>query len=306
MLGAMVNSMVMGLNHIIIRKTGKTMTYVSMDGQKDPYDNRKYKAPKGWTNREIQLTHSKAYMLVGDENSHKKAVYHLHGGGYMGVMSENDYGISLKYASYFKGADTFDLDYRVAPKYRYPAALEDAVEGYRYLITNGYEPGRIMVTGDSAGGGLALAMCLYLRDHGEPMPLMLCLASPWADLTATGKSYRTNIKSDAIFGSIREEDAPQYPVPVDYAGDSDKTDPYISPVFGEYEGMPPMLIQASADELLLSDSIQTVERAKAAGVDAECITYPKMLHTFYVLLKNCKEGKQAWARVEEFIRRYDA
>ena len=158
------------------------------------------------------------------------------------------------------------------------------------------------MTGDSAGGGLALALTLYLRDHDMALPMALCLASPWADLTATGESYRTKILTDAIFGSIREDQAPRYPVPIVYAGDHDLTDPYLSPVFGEYYDMPPILLQAGDTELLLSDSVQVAEKMKAAGRDVHCVIHHGMMHTFYVLLPSSSEGKKAWAEVKTFLQ----
>ena len=171
------------------------------------------------------------------------------------------------------------------------------------MLAHGYAGSGILVDGDSAGGGLALAMTLYMRDHGIELPRMLCLASPWTDLSASGESYGRNIFNDAIFGSLKKEDAPKYPVPILYAGKADLTDPYLSPAYGSYEGMPAMLIQTGDTELLLSDSTVVAEKAKQAGVDAECIVYKGMIHTFYVLLPSCKEGMEAWDNIRKFINR---
>lgn len=292
-------------NHICIRLTGQTMTYLTTGEQAEIYDFENYEIPKGYTGTHVRFENCDAYQMSKKEGGdHSKAIYHLHGGGYIGGISENDMKTALKYSQLFDDADTFSLQYRTAPENLYPCALEDAVEGYEWLLSKGYKGEDILVCGDSAGGGLALAMTLYLRDHDKELPQMLCLASPWADFTATGNSYKENILTDAIFGSLNTEDAVQYPVPITYAGGGDLTNPYISPVFGDYTDMPPMLIQAGDTELLLSDSQQVADKAKKAGVDAECVVYEGMMHTFYVLLPDCREGKEAWNRIAEFISKY--
>ena len=305
-MGNAVNNGVKLGNHICIHLTGKTMTYLSTQEQADTYDFNSYEVPNGYKGTSVELTNCDAYQLMKKKDgNHSKAVYHLHGGGYIGGISENDLNTALQYSRLFHNADTFSLQYRTAPENLYPCALEDAVEGYKWLLAKGYKGEDILVCGDSAGGGLALAMTLYLRDYEIELPKMLCLASPWADFTATGESYKDNILSDAIFGSLNAENAPRYPVPITYAGSENLTNPYISPVFGDYTDMPPMLIQVGKTELLLSDSLQVVEKAKKAGLDAECVVYEGMIHTFYVLLPECQEGEEAWNRIAEFIQKTD-
>lgn len=303
--GDLFNKGVRSINHIYARMNGSAIFHDTMlNGQREPYVFESWKAPDGYQNRKISLNNSSGYFLTKNDGNHEKVIYQLHGGGYVGVFNSIYNDRALQYSACYDDADVFSLDYRTAPDNLYPAALEDAVEGYQRLLDQGYSADKIIICGDSAGGGLALAATLYLRDHNMPLPKMLILSSPWADLVQEGESYSTNIQKDAFFGLPTADMKPRYPIPILYAGEHDLYDPYLSPLYGDYANMPPMLIQVGADEVLLSDSETVSQKAKEAGVDVKFLKYEGMYHAFYIITPQIREGKQAWAEIESFIRNH--
>ncbi|CDX00972.1 alpha/beta hydrolase [Desulfitobacterium hafniense] len=303
--GDLFNKGFRAINHVYARSHGSAIFHDTMlNGQREPYDFESWQAPQGYRNSKISLSNSSGYLLTRDNGNHKKVIYQLHGGGYIGVFNKIYNDRALQYSACYDGADVFSLDYRTAPDHLYPAALEDALEGYQWLLEQGYPADQIILCGDSAGGGLALATTLYLRDHNQALPELLILSSPWADLAQTGESYSTNIQKDAFFGLPDADMKPQYPIPILYAGDHDLHDPYLSPVYADYANMPPMLIQAGGDEILLSDSQTIAAKAKEAGTEVKFLTYEGMYHAFYIVTPHFREGKDAWAEIERFIREH--
>ncbi len=213
------------------------------------------------------------------DNKPDKAILQLHGGAYIRSLEDN--GITYRRAAvqYAKlsGAGVLTVDYRVAPEHPYPAALEDAVMAYKWLLEQGYPPEHIIIAGDSAGGGLALATTLFIRDNDMPMPAALITMSAWTNL-----NYRRRAPA--------------------YAGNNPADDPYISPVYGEYSGFPPLLMQAGGDEMLLNDTIKVAQKAKESGVTVKQTTYPGMFHVFQMLFPELPEANKAWDEVEAFIK----
>lgn len=281
--------------------TGENLMRGSMYKQQAPYRFGTWKIPSGYSNQEIPLPRSRGYLLKKEDGDHGKIVYQLHGGGYVSVFSNLYNENAVRFSKLYGDSDVFSLDYRTAPEHTYPCALEDAIDGYHWLLEQGYGSENILFCGESAGGGLCLSLTLWLRDHGEPLPAGLVLSSPWTDLAAEGESYSTKIREDAFFGSPDVDKAPRYPVPPVYAGDYDLHEPYISPAYGDYTGFPPMLIQTGEAELLLSDSDTVVRKAKEAGVEVAYYTYPKMYHTFNIITPNMAESKLAWSRTVDWL-----
>ncbi len=157
------------------------------------------------------------------------------------------------------------------------------------------------MSGDSAGGGLSLGMTLWLRDHGMDMPKCLVLASPWADVSQEGESYSYNRKKDAFFGCLSEDAVGKKALPVTYADRDSVYNPYISPVYADYAGMPPMLIQVGSPEMLLSDSLTVAERARAAGVPVELREYKGLWHVFYIGTSLFREQREAWDCIRTYL-----
>lgn len=229
----------------------------------------------------------------------KGIILQLHGGGYYLDMNNSYRDMAVQYRDVSGGMDVLTIDYRVAPACPYPAALEDALEAYQWILEQGYEGKNIVVAGDSAGGGLGLALCLYLRDNNMPMPKSIITMSAWTDLTCTGESYEKNFDIDPVFGGTKDSVVFQN----EYYCNDNPENPYISPVFGEYDGFPPMLMQVGECEMLLSDTITVSEKAKAAGVDVAMHIYPGMFHIFQKGMNMYPESKMAWDEVGRFLRR---
>ena len=261
-----------------------------------------WKCPACFNMTQITLAGCRAELLSPVENPDmERIVLQLHGGGYIGAMRNIYRSFAGLYSELGKGISVLVPDYRVAPEHPYPAALEDALSAYEWLRKNGYPANQIVFAGDSAGGGLALALCLYLKDHGMELPEGLVLMSPWTDLTASGESYETNYTLDPLFGNTR--DSMLYNL--DYAGDEDPANPYISPLFGDFTGFPPMLVQAGSIEMLLSDSTRLAQKAREAGVKVRISIYEEMFHVFQMAELMLPESKQAWEEVGKFLRVLD-
>lgn len=282
--------------------TGDSIIRSSMYTQKPAYRFGSWKVPKEYENTEIKLKNSRGYLLCRKDSSHQKIVYQIHGGGFVATFS-NLYNKTALHFSKICNADVFSIDYRTAPDHVFPCALEDAMDGYAWILNQGYSPENIILCGESAGGGLVLSLTMKLRDENMPLPRALILSSPWTDQAAEGKSYSTKKTEDYFFGHPDAAKVPKYPVPTVYAADHDKYDPYLSPAYGSFQGFPPMLIQTGEAELLLSDSDTIVQSARKAGVDVTYYTYPGMYHTFYITQPDTREGKTAWRRIEKYVRK---
>ncbi len=227
-----------------------------------------------------------------------KVILQLHGGGYIGAIYNNYYNMAVWYSEAASGICVLSPDYRVAPENPYPAALEDAVASYQWLLDKGWRGDQIILAGDSAGGGLSMALTMYLRDHDMPLPCGIVAMSPWTDLTASGESYTLNYELDPLFGNTKESMI----YINDYPGDHDKKDPYISPIYGNFRQFPPMLIQVGSTEMLLSDSITAASMADIAGVEVRLSIYDDMFHVFQMSGPRFPEAKKAWEEVEQFLQ----
>ncbi|MCM1106715.1 MAG: alpha/beta hydrolase [Blautia sp.] len=237
-------------------------------------------------------------LLSRKENPREDlAILQLHGGGYTGAVRNSYYVFAGLYNEVSNGCNVLIPDYRVAPENPYPAALKDALASYQWLLEKGFYGDQILLAGDSAGGGLAISLCMYLRDNHMPMPRGIVAMSPWTDLTASGESYETNFEKDPLFGNTKDS----LIYVNDYAGDHDKMDPYISPLFGDFREFPPMLLQVGSIEMLLSDSVSVAAKARAQGVKVRLSVYEGMFHVFQMAYLNIPESKRAWAEVGKFI-----
>ena len=257
-----------------------------------------WRVPDCFNMTHIDMGNFSMKLLSSRENPREDMVIlQLHGGGYMGAVRNAYYVFAGLYNEVSHGCSVLTPDYRVAPENHYPAALQDAVASYQWLLEKGYFGEQIVVAGDSAGGGLAMALCMYLRDNRMPMPLGIVTMSPWTDLTASGESYDTNFEKDALFGNTRES----LIYVNDYAGNHDKMDVYISPLFGDFRDFPPMLIQVGSTEMLLSDSVSVAAKAREQGIKVRLSVYEGMFHVFQMAYLNIPESKKAWVEVGKFL-----
>ncbi|WP_321788385.1 alpha/beta hydrolase [Burkholderia pyrrocinia] len=226
-----------------------------------------------------------------------RTLLYFHGGGYYFCSTRTHrplvFGLTKR-----AGVRSFSLDYRLAPENRFPAALDDALAAYRQLLALGTPPESIVLGGDSAGGGLALATLVALRDRGEPLPAGAILFSPWTDLAATGDSLRTNDGADPMFAGAALPKAAKL-----YLGDASATDPYASPLYADFAGLPPLYIQVGSTEVLLDDSRRVAEKAKAAGVPVEIEVWPDMPHVWQLYTPMVPEARDALDRAAAFLRR---
>ncbi len=226
-----------------------------------------------------------------------RRVLYLHGGGYTTMSPRTHRCVTSRLATWSDTA-LFALDYRLAPEHPFPAALDDAVAAYHALIDMGPPASELVVAGNSAGGGLALALLLKLRDAAMPMPAAAVLFSPWTDLAATGNSITENDASDPLFhGSWVARQARHY------LGDTPATDPLASPVYADLAGLPPLLIQASDSEVLLDDSRRVAENASRAGVKTTLRIWHKVPHGWQIFAPILPEGRDALREAATFIRR---
>jgi monoterpene epsilon-lactone hydrolase len=232
------------------------------------------------------------------EPARDRVIYYLHGGGYISGTAKSARPITAVLARKSK-ARVFSLDYRLAPEHRFPAGLDDSVEGYRWLLSTGAKPENIAVAGDSAGGGMALALALRLRDGNEPLPACVVCLSPWTDMTGNSKSIAANAKRDPMFVA---EDIDRYANA--YLGNQSRLDPLASPLLADLRGLPPMLIQVGRNEVLLDDARVLHKKALAAGVPSELHIYEHVPHGWHYGAPFVPETRAALREITEFIARH--
>lgn len=269
----------------------------------ESYETSSWTPPAGYTQNEIKLENARGYYLSKEGGNHNQVVYYIHGGAYMYKYSAWYNDVVMRYSKAADDADVFALDYRTAPEDVYPCALEDAVDGYDYLLEQGYAPEDIIVAGDSAGGGLSTALTMYLRDHGYAPFSKLILSSPWADVSQKGASYTENRTIDVMFGAHDANRVPEPALMPYYAGENDVTTPYISPVYGTFENFPPTLIISGSDEMLLSDSYTVYGKIIESGGEAELIAKHGMWHCYFAVFPWCAESQEAWQTVADYIHK---
>jgi len=232
--------------------------------------------------------------IISPKTTPSKTLFYLHGGGYfMGSI----YGYR-KYASMFVrncGVRVVLIDYRLAPEHPYPAALEDAVKSYKEVLKK-FPNQPIIIAGDSAGGGLTLATGLFLRDSKIALPAGFIGISPWTDLTGSGESVTTNRCKDVWLSRKHMEVWAPW-----YAGSQNKMNPYLSPVFGDFHGLSPILLMVGDREVLLDDSTRVSNSAKKAGVKADLHLGQSMQHDWMLAMPFLNESKRAWKAIETFI-----
>ncbi len=221
-------------------------------------------------------------------------LYYLHGGGYASLAPNTHRGLIGK-LSQMLGMRVLAIDYRLAPEHPYPAALDDSMAAYRWLIDEaGFDPKRIIISGDSAGGGLSLSTLLKIRELGLPQPLTAFLMSPWADLTISGDSAQTDHDPLLPLDAVREW-------ATWYAGDTPANNPYISPVFADLNDLPPMLVHVGNAEILLDDSIRLAANAEKSNTALTLDVWDGMFHVWHMGWAVVPEARQALIKGVEYL-----
>ena len=225
-------------------------------------------------------------------------ILYLHGGGYIACSPETHRPLVGSLTTRLN-ARAFVPAYRLAPEAPYPAALDDAIASYRYLLDHHHiESSRLIIAGDSAGGGLALATAMRIRDEGLPQPSAILLFSPWTDMAATGQSIDQNSDRCAMFaGTTIRRAAPLY------LGNVASDNPGASPLYGNYDGLAPLLVHASSDEVLRDDAVRVAERAVAAGVTVEFRLWPGVPHGWQFFAAVMPEAAESLRLTVQFVRR---
>ena len=223
---------------------------------------------------------------------------YLHGGGYIGCSPETHRSLVGSLVRRIRG-QAWVPRYRLAPEHPFPAALDDAMRAYRHLLeTERVLPAHFVVAGDSAGGGLALALVMAARDAGLPLPAAVVTFSPWTDLAATGASLDENSERCAMFAGDTIRRAARF-----YVGEGDPRHPSVSPLYGDFRGLPPLLVHAAVDEVLRDDALRVVERAREAGGTVECRLWSRVPHVWQFFAAVLPEARESLALTQAFIDR---
>ncbi|HEY0107269.1 MAG TPA: alpha/beta hydrolase [Rhizomicrobium sp.] len=226
----------------------------------------------------------------------RRVLFHLHGGGYVLGNPAGSRPFTTHLARLAQ-CSVVSIDYRLAPEHPFPAAVDDALAAYRALLAAGRAPGDIAIGGESAGGGLALAVAIAARDAHLPMPAALALVSPWTDMRCEAPSFDTKASVDPLLTrrSLKEmADA--------YLNGANPRDGLASPLLGDLKGLPPMLIHVGGDEVLLDDSRELAAAATAQGVDATLEEWPGMIHVWHMFHPMLPQGAQAISALAAYVR----
>ncbi len=245
----------------------------------------------------------KTYIVTPEsilEENSNRILIHLHGGGYVFNGGESGLGEAILMAYHGK-IKVISVDYRMAPDFPFPAALEDSVTVYNEVLKT-YKPGNIGIFGTSAGGGLTAATILKLRELNVPLPGAAGLGTPWADLTRTGDTLYTNEYIDDVL--VTYEGLLQACAAL-YAGSHDMKDPLISPVYGDFtKGFPPAILTSGTRDMLLSDTVRMHRKLRQAGVEAYLQIFEGMSHAQYILVFTSPESREAFQEIARFFRNH--
>lgn len=236
--------------------------------------------------------------LVRPANSHTDQVLlHMHGGAFFAGSLETHLPLASELALRCN-ARVFLIDYRLAPEHPYPAALEDGIAAYQALLDLDVDPKNITLVGDSAGAAHILAMAVYARNEGMPLPGGMVMISPFVDMTLSSQSIQSKAKADPMLSVVPLQRGVSA-----YCGEELAADPKVSPVFAELEDLPPMFIQVGSDEILLGDALLLERRAKEAGVPVSCTVHDGMWHNFQMFSAYVEKADKALWAIADFVRR---
>ena len=256
--------------------------------------------PDGWQRQDVTVSGIVVEKYTNTNSDSDKVLLQLHGGGYVLGMSDGHRLMALKQATLMDAKEAYCVNYRLAPDHVYPAALDDAIAAYDYLLNNGVKAENIVLVGDSAGGNLAVALTLYLRDHQKAMPRLLVLQSPWTDFSTATASRTYNDRKDKILGrgtplnkAVKEPS---------YAGTLSLSDPRISLIHADLKGLPPMLIQTGGHEIFLTENQKFMEKAVDDGVEVTMTVYPDMPHDFALCLPDLDASVASLQEIGTFAK----
>ena len=239
-----------------------------------------------------------AEWVTAEGASDSRVVLYFHGGGYI-IGSPRTHRAMMAHLSRDAASRVLALDYRLAPEHPFPAPVEDAVASYRWLLAEGFDPARITLGGDSAGGGLTVAALVQIRYLGLPMPAAGVCVSPWVDMEGLGESMETRAEADPMVNKENLMVSAKT-----YLGGADPRAPLAAPLYADLRGLPPILIQVGDAEVLLDDSTRLAGLAREAGVEVQMDVWDDMIHVWHVFAPILPEGKQAIKQAGDFIKKH--
>lgn len=252
--------------------------------------------PKGICLEVFSIEHLEAEWIAPKKVKHDKVMLYLHGGGYA-IGSINTHRALIACIAKDAGIRALAINYRLAPEHPFPAALDDAVLAYTWLIENaGYRPEDILIAGDSAGGGLTLATLMTLRDIDLPLPMAAITLCPWTDLAGTGRSVRTKAQSDPLLPACKVRSWGKQ-----YAGEVGVKHPMVSPLYGDLRGLPPILIHVGTEEIVLDDATRIAEKARTAGSPVTLEVWHGMPHVWHITWQVMPEARRAIRKIAKFV-----
>ncbi len=283
----------------MLRETRSSNTQApSIEQQRTQMSNTMLELAKAASTEDIQslavdIDGVPGRWFAAPQSAEDGVVLYFHGGGYV-LGSLDTHAELMGRCSKACGVKVLGVDYRLAPESIFPAAVEDGVKSYQWLLDQGFDPKRIMLAGDSAGGGLVMATMLSLRDQGVPLPVGATLFSPWVDLTMCGESMASRKDLDPIVTPEGLHSLAKL-----YRGDTESSAPLLSPLFADLSKLPPLLIQVGDYEVLLSDSQQLAAKAESAGVTVTYQEWEQAFHVFHAV-PNLPESEDALSSMGDF------
>jgi monoterpene epsilon-lactone hydrolase len=281
-----------------LRKTMKEQRISIAERRAGSAKNARFmnRVPKGVEMDKFEINGIHVTCISPSDADPAKVILHLHGGGYVTGGLDTYQMMCILLAQTLK-IKVLLPEYRLAPEHPFPAALDDALSIYHWLLAQGTQPGNIIISGDSAGGGLCLATVLSLRDDGEPLPAAVVCMSPWTDLTLKSQSHITKAKTEVL---LRKEVLREWALC--YTEDANLTNPLVSPVHADFHGFPPMLIQVGSEEILLDDARMLADKAQADGVDVTLKIWDGLWHVWQALGDVIPENKKAFEEIGRFVQ----
>jgi len=257
----------------------------------------RFPVPAAATVEAVQFAGCPAEWVYDPAADEGRVMLYVHGGGYV-QGSLNTHRNMVYEIARAMGGRVLNLDYRLAPEHPFPAAVDDTVQAWRELLDSGVDPAKASFGGDSAGGGLVVAALMQARDLGLPLPACGCCISPWTDLVGTGQTMVTKAEADPMVQRAGLDFFADL-----YAGEAPKTEPLLSPLYGDLKGLPPLLVQVGTAETLLDDSRRLAARARHAGVAVDYAEWEDMPHIWHIFAPLLQKSRDAVQELGAYVRR---
>ena len=269
-----------------------------IEGMRRTYEriNDEFSPDEGTNFERLSAGGVPAEMISRDDSDPSRVTIYVHGGGFV-IGSVRTHRVLMSKLASASGAKVLGLEYRMAPENPFPAAVEDTIAAYRWLLSQGYGPGKISIAGDSAGGGLVVSALVSLRYLGEPMAGAGWCISPWVDFEGLGNSMTSNAEVDPVVAKEGLEFMAGL-----YLGNRDRRTPLGAPLYADLHGLPPMLVQVGGDETLLDDSTRLTDKLKEAKVPVDLEVWDDMFHVWHAFAPILPEGQRAIDRAGAFIK----